>query len=89
MKDHLAGHRLELIISILHVLANAALGSLPSNSTSLKVTLRRDLQVLEKRGLLRRMHGGAVPLHSDVNYSQRLEYDQLQKQAIGRAATTC
>ncbi len=87
MKDHLADHRLELITSVLHARGECRTRQLAEQFNLSEMTLRRDLHVLEKRGLLRRVHGGAVLLNSDVNYSQRLEYDQIQKQAIGRAAT--
>jgi DeoR/GlpR family transcriptional regulator of sugar metabolism len=50
------------------------------------MTLRRDLKELEARGMLRRVHGGAVPANRDVDYSLRLERDHAQKQAIGAAA---
>jgi len=52
-----------------------------------EMTVRRDLQELEARGLLRRVHGGAVLLNRDVDYAVRLEHDQVQKQSIGRSAT--
>ena len=52
-----------------------------------EMTVRRDLAELEARGLLRRVHGGAVMLNRDVEYSRRLELGQVQKQQVGRAAT--
>lgn len=88
MKDHLAERRLEMITSVLQARGECRTRQLAEQFNLSEMTLRRDFHTLEKRGLLRRVHGGAVLLNSDVNYSQRLEYDQIQKQAIGRAATS-
>jgi DeoR family glycerol-3-phosphate regulon repressor len=51
-------------------------------------TLRRDLQILASRGLLRRHHGGASTNLSTVNveYGQRHVEMEAEKAAIGRAA---
>jgi DeoR family transcriptional regulator, glycerol-3-phosphate regulon repressor len=51
-------------------------------------TLRRDLQVLSDRGLLRRHHGGASANLSTINadYGQRHVELEAEKASIGRAA---
>ncbi|HJQ05875.1 MAG TPA: DeoR/GlpR family DNA-binding transcription regulator [Nocardioides sp.] len=53
-------------------------------------TVRRDLSVLERAGLLRRVHGGAVPagaLHSvESALSERDAAQSTEKDRIGRAA---
>lgn len=52
-------------------------------------TIRRDLLELEKRGLLRRTHGGAVSLSRMAHakkYAQRLAEYQPQKQELARYA---
>ncbi|GAB3858177.1 DeoR/GlpR family DNA-binding transcription regulator [Nocardioides maradonensis] len=53
-------------------------------------TVRRDLSVLERAGLLRRVHGGAVPagaLHSvESALSERDAAQSAEKDRIGRAA---
>jgi DeoR/GlpR family transcriptional regulator of sugar metabolism len=54
-----------------------------------EVSIRRDLQVLEEDGLLRRVHGGAVALENtsletSLAPQQILEYEK--KERIGRAA---
>ena len=51
------------------------------------MTLRRDLAEVEARGLLRRVHGGAVLVNRDVEYAERLELGQAQKQLVGKTAT--
>lgn len=86
MKDLLAERRLEMITSVLHARGECRTKQLAEQFNLSEMTLRRDFQTLEKRGLLRRVHGGAVLLNSDVNYSKRLESGQLQKQEIGRVA---
>ena len=50
------------------------------------MTVRRDLQELEGRGLLKRVHGGAVLMNQDVDYPLRSQQGQQQKQQIGRTA---
>jgi len=51
-------------------------------------TVRRDLGVLESRGLLQRVHGGAVPtdrLGSEVVLSSRDRYNRSDKQDIAQS----
>jgi DeoR/GlpR family transcriptional regulator of sugar metabolism len=50
-------------------------------------TLRRDLDALAAEGLLRRVHGGALPLRPvPPSYAERTEQRVSEKQAIARAA---
>ena len=52
-------------------------------------TIRRDLGVLERRGVLRRTHGGAVPverLRFEPEVGERLEIMAEEKSRIARAA---
>lgn len=54
-----------------------------------EVTIRRDLEVLERKGLLERTHGGAVAtqwMRSEPGYLQASSSNTEQKRAIGRAA---
>lgn len=87
MGNPLAEHRLELIMSAMSANGECRTQQLAERFKMSMMTLRRDLLELEKRGLLRRVHGGAVALNRDVHYSQRLELGQAQKQLVGRAAT--
>ena len=87
MADHLADHRQELIMSVLSARGECRTKQLAEQFQSSEMTLRRDLAELEKRGLLRRVHGGAVLLNRDVDYAQRVELDHAQKQWVGRAAS--
>lgn len=58
------------------------------------VTIRRDLDALEQKGLLRRVHGGAVsieplfyePFRRDQSFMAQLERAADEKRRIGRAA---
>jgi DeoR/GlpR family transcriptional regulator of sugar metabolism len=85
--EHLADHRLELIMSVLSARGECRTTQLAEQFHLSEMTLRRDLAELETRGLLRRVHGGAVLLNRDVVYAQRMELGQAQKQLVSRAAT--
>ena len=53
------------------------------------ITIRRDLTVLEDRGVLERTHGGAVrtqQIEREFNYSEKDRTNTEQKEAIGKAA---
>jgi DeoR family transcriptional regulator, aga operon transcriptional repressor len=58
------------------------------------VTIRRDLDMLEQQGLLRRSHGGAVsieplfyePFKRDRSFQAQVERQASEKRRIGRAA---
>jgi DeoR/GlpR family transcriptional regulator of sugar metabolism len=66
-------------VSDLHVVMGAS-----------EATLRRDLQLMEDDGLLRRTHGGAVRLRPELAHersvSDKARLCSVEKQAIGRAA---
>ena len=52
-------------------------------------TIRRDLEYLEKEGVLKRIHGGAVSVRPHANesaYHTRQQEHTSEKQAIARAA---
>lgn len=54
-----------------------------------EVTVRRDLEELEQRGLLERTHGGAIEaqrLRVEAPYQSAIESRTLEKQRIGQAA---
>lgn len=56
-----------------------------------EVSIRRDLQQLEELGLLKRVHGGAVPsaiASQGEPYSSRMRNNFEKKQRIGAAAAT-
>jgi len=49
-------------------------------------TLRRDLRELAGRGLLRQVHGGAMPLVTATSFAERLDVDADAKAALAVAA---
>lgn len=53
-----------------------------------ELTIRRDLDVLEKQGILDRTHGGAILRHrmkTEPLYSEKDQVHRLEKEAIGKA----
>lgn len=54
-----------------------------------EMTIRRDLKLMEKQGLLRRFHGGAVENLSDYQYpvDYRMEINKSQKQELASKAS--
>lgn len=54
-----------------------------------EVSIRRDLQIMEEQGLLKRVHGGAVSLnrdHATTLLAQQLDAEREKKERIGQAA---
>ena len=54
------------------------------------ITVRRDLSVLEEKGLLERTHGGAIftkPIERESYYSEKDRRNKEQKESIGKAAS--
>lgn len=80
-------HQISEQLRILHVVSIASLSKVFGVS---EMTIRRDLMQLEKMGLCRRTHGGAVSTHGvltrDIDYRQREQLHVAEKIAIGRAA---
>ena len=87
MAEYLAEHRMEMIMSELAARGECRTRQLAVQFQLSEMTLRRDLAELESRGLLKRVHGGAVLLNRDVEYAKRMELGQAQKQRVGHAAT--
>lgn len=82
----LADHRQKLILSALKVNGECRVSDLARQFQLSEMTVRRDLQVLEARGLLKRVHGGAVMADRDVVYQIRARLGLSQKQQIGHTA---
>jgi len=54
-----------------------------------EITIRRDLDILERRGLLERTHGGAIGIrrvNTEPLYDQKNRSERAEKVAIGKAA---
>jgi DNA-binding transcriptional ArsR family regulator len=84
----LAHHRRELILDALAKGGQRRVTDLAPPFALSPTTVRRDLQVLEEQGRLRRVHGGAVLVDSEIDYPLRAREGQrqTQKQRVGRQA---
>lgn len=80
--------RHQRIVSRLKVLGSVGTDRLAEELGVSRETIRRDLVELEAEGLLKRIHGGAIPPHSppEEPFQRRQTLQQREKQAIGRAA---
>ncbi|MDR1636899.1 MAG: DeoR/GlpR family DNA-binding transcription regulator [Treponema sp.] len=79
------GERERLIIDSLLERGSVTVADLSRDLAVSGVTIRSDLKGLEKRGLLSRVHGGAVPaIHPHILERQNLRVEE--KQNIARAA---
>jgi DeoR family transcriptional regulator, aga operon transcriptional repressor len=78
------------ILNVVETTGKAEVESLASHFDVTEMTIRRDLGELEKRGLLERVHGGAL-IQNDRRGSESPVYDRLlerqdAKSRIGQAA---
>lgn len=81
--------RRESIRQMLHSTGFVNVQELVSRFGVSSETIRRDLEAMEKEGLVKRIHGGAVstqPLVSESDYTQRRQIHTPEKQAIARTA---
>jgi DeoR family transcriptional regulator of aga operon len=87
-------NRLEAVQNILQQSGTVSVEDLSNQMAVSVVTIRRDLQVLEQRGLLRRTHGGAEslqrlfyePFRDDRSFQAQVGSFAEEKRRIGRAA---
>jgi DeoR family transcriptional regulator, fructose operon transcriptional repressor len=83
-----AAQRQEAILRALRTQGEVSAAALTDELEVTAETIRKDLIALERQGLLRRVHGGALPvdrLSFEPEVSARVEYTQ-EKQRIARAA---
>jgi DeoR family transcriptional regulator of aga operon len=88
--------RFHAILSGLQRDGAVAVDDLSSELSVSVVTIRRDLDLLEQQGLLRRTHGGASsieplfyePFKKDRSFQAQLERQANEKRRIGRAAAS-
>lgn len=86
--------RLNAIMTALQDAGSVTVEEMAEQLSVTVVTIRRDLDVLEQRGLLRRTHGGAVsiepffyePFKKDRSFVAQVERLAQEKRRIGRAA---
>src|SRR6266700_3756987 len=88
--------RLSAILTALQQSGSVSVENLSKDLTVSLVTIRRDLDALEKQGLLRRTHGGAVsieplfyePFRNDRSFQAQVERFAEEKRRIGRTAAS-
>jgi DeoR/GlpR family transcriptional regulator of sugar metabolism len=82
------------ILTALQQTGSVSVEDLSSQLDVSQMTIRRDLDLLERQGLLRRTHGGAVsiepffyePFRNDRSFQAQVEKFAQEKRRIGRAA---
>ncbi len=85
----LAVKRLERIVDLVHQRRTASIVELSEMLGTSEATIRRDLDKLERQGLLRRVRGGAVARalpFPEIPFDVRVQRMVAEKQAIARAA---
>jgi DeoR family transcriptional regulator, fructose operon transcriptional repressor len=83
-----AAQRQQLVLQQLAVLGRVEAGRLAKELGVSKESIRKDLAALERGGLLRRVHGGAIPVQEltfEPRVDQRTSF-MAEKDAIARAA---
>lgn len=82
--------RLEQIMALLDKENRLVTKDLPEILNTTSVTIRKDLIILEKRGLLKRTHGGAIKvkkqLYAGLALNEKEKINLEQKQRIARRA---
>ena len=89
-------NRLVAILGILQQSGTVSVDELRTKLDVSVVTIRRDLNLLEERGLLRRTHGGAEsieplfyePFRNDRSFQAQVSRFADEKRRIGRAAAS-
>ncbi|NJQ07145.1 DeoR/GlpR transcriptional regulator [Streptomyces lonarensis] len=87
----LAGQRRALILAALRRNGGVRVGELTAEFGVSEMTVRRDLDALERRGSLRKVHGGAVPAgpstEAEPVFREKAALGAGEKRRIGRAAS--
>ena len=84
--------RLDSILEYLRENRNATVADLARRLYASEATIRRDLSALEQRGLLRRLHGGAVltdDVRAEVPLAVRAQQNTRAKREIAAEAARC
>jgi DeoR/GlpR family transcriptional regulator of sugar metabolism len=86
----LARHRQSLILQAVRSDGSARVSDLTQRLGVSDMTIRRDLEVLAKDGLIEKVHGGAVlpgsPASQEPGFEAKLVLERPEKTAIARAA---
>jgi len=81
--------RQQQIINLLNENEVVSVSDLSEKLNSSCMTIRRDLEYLEQKGIVRRIHGAAVLLkteHTLPSFTERIDRCESEKIAIGKAA---
>jgi DeoR/GlpR family transcriptional regulator of sugar metabolism len=81
--------RQDRILTIISENGSARVSDLSALFGVAEITIRRDMALLEERGLVERTHGGAISslrLRTEPQYSQKSVQGREEKDAIGAAA---
>ena len=84
-----APDRLDVTLRLVRNAGRASLADLAGRLGVSEMTVRRDLDALQQRGLVERVRGGAVAVttpESDGGFAARKEWQAATKDRIGRAA---
>lgn len=79
--------RQQAILQLINKNREAKVVELKNKFQVTEMTIRRDLEKLEKAGELRRVFGGAILANQDIALQERTEKMQIEKEQIGRAAS--
>ncbi|HKH11348.1 MAG TPA: DeoR/GlpR family DNA-binding transcription regulator [Rubrobacter sp.] len=85
----LAEQRRRAILDELETVGGVSVSALSERLRVSDMTVRRDLEELSARNLLRKVHGGAVPVQktaAEPHFVQKQALNRPEKQAIARAA---
>jgi DeoR/GlpR family transcriptional regulator of sugar metabolism len=86
----LARHRQSLILQDVRRAGSVRVSDLTQRLAVSDMTIRRDLEVLARAGLIEKVHGGAVlpgaPSSHEPGFDAKSELEQPEKEAIARAA---
>jgi DeoR/GlpR family transcriptional regulator of sugar metabolism len=83
--------RRRLVLELLDALGEVTVAELSERAGVSDMTVRRDLEALEREGLLKRVHGGAIGIESlshEPPFASRAERAVDAKARIGRAAAS-
>lgn len=75
----LAEERRQEILKVLHRDGRVHVANLSKTLNVTEETIRRDLEILHKRNLLRRTHGGAIPINSNDNRAELSFYKRRER----------
>ncbi len=81
--------RQQRILNYLNDSEIVSVGELSDRLSCSHMTIRRDLEYLEEKGVLRKVHGGAVLIKPEEGlppFEDRMDNRFLEKKAIGKAA---